>query len=146
MTHETIIIEGERLEIVEIARQGLPGPPGAGGGTALIRLAGETLSALRAVWEDAAGRVWLLDAHDAAHIALFAGITISSGNVGDAVTIQRAGVIDAAGLGLVPGRVWVGANGALTQIVPASGFDLYIGAALSNQRLVISPSEPIRSS
>jgi hypothetical protein len=29
------------------------------------------------------------------------------------------------------------------QTPPASGFDLYIGVALSGSRLVLSPSEPV---
>jgi hypothetical protein len=33
---ETVIVEGERLEIVEVARQGQPGPPGAIGDPAQI--------------------------------------------------------------------------------------------------------------
>jgi hypothetical protein len=143
---ETLVIEGrERLEVVEVARQGQPGPPGTDAAEARAsRVAGETLSALRGVWEDDAGAVWRLDASDAAHIALFAGITITAATAGDDVTIQRAGVLDAAGLNLTPGPVWLGTNGALTQTRPTSGFFLLLGAATAASRLILSPSLPIR--
>jgi hypothetical protein len=160
MNTETLVIERDRLEIVEVARQGLPGPQGVVDAAAVesavrdwladnsvlavTRVAGETLSALRGVWEDDAGAVWLLDAQDAAHIALFAGISITSATAGDDVTIQRAGVLNASGLNLTPGPVWLGTNGALTQVRPTSGFFLLLGAATSSDRLILSPSHPIR--
>ncbi|MDR3159757.1 MAG: hypothetical protein LBU11_12320 [Zoogloeaceae bacterium] len=132
------------VEVVEYGQRGLPGPPGADAAESRVsRVAGETLSALKVVWEDADEKVYLLDNQDAAHVALFAGIAVTSATAGNPATLQRLGVLDASGLNLTPGAVWLGAGGNLTQTPPASGFDLYIGVALSGSRLVLSPSEPV---
>jgi hypothetical protein len=96
------------------------------------------------VWEDPAGVVRLLDYRDAAHIDLLAGITVTAaGAAGQPVTVQRSGVLDAAGLGLVPGRVWLGADGALTQAPPADGFDVLLGSAVAGARLVFNLQDTI---
>jgi hypothetical protein len=108
------------------------------------RQAGEPLSALRAVWGDEDGAVWPLDCQDAAHVALLAGVTLSSANAaGQTVRVQREGTLEADGLALVPGPVWLGADGALTQTPPESGFDFYLGAATGEHLIFLSPTEPI---
>jgi hypothetical protein len=106
-------------------------------------LAGEAVSALHAVWRDDDGRMYLLDSGDDAHIALYAGISLNSALPDEELSAQREGVLEAEGLGLVPGPVWLGADGALTQTPPETGFDLYLGAATADDRVVLSPSEPI---
>ena len=95
-----------------IVTRGIPGPPGKqgipgpAGGAAFTRVAATTLSALVVVWEDSAGRVRPLDYRDEEHTALLCGLTITSADAGQDVTVQRIGPLDAAGLGLVPGRVF----------------------------------------
>ncbi|MDR0672739.1 MAG: hypothetical protein LBF93_03550 [Zoogloeaceae bacterium] len=121
----------------------LQGRDGKDGGATVDRAAGADLSALKAVWEDTDGKVWPLDKDDAAHIGRFSGITRSASLAGGNVAIQRSGVLDAAGLDLAPGPVWLGANGALTQTPATTGFDLYLGAAVAGPRLILSPAEPI---
>ncbi|MDR0717521.1 MAG: hypothetical protein LBF50_08905 [Azoarcus sp.] len=132
------------IEVIEVGVQGPPGPPGIDApGSIVARTAGAALSALIAVWEDEDGAVWPLDWRDAAHIDLLAGVTRTAALAGDEITIQRAGVVDAAGLGLVPGPVWIGEDGRLTQTPPVDGFDVYLGPALSGSRMILSPAEPI---
>jgi hypothetical protein len=159
MNLNAALLQPKRI-VVQVSR-GLPGPKGqvdasdvndavlawlaANDVLAVSRTAGETLSALRCVWEDNSGKVWLLDADDTAHAALFAGVTTTAGQSGAQVTVQRAGVLDAGGLNLTPGPVWLGTNGALTQTPPTGGCDLYIGAAVAGSRLILSPAEPIYS-
>lgn len=109
----------------------------------VYRSAGETLSALKAVWEDADGAVWALDAHDAEHIELYVGLTLTSADEGEAIKVQRVGALDADGLNLTPGRVWLGDDGALTQTPPSSGISLCLGAATAGSRLTLSPARPI---
>lgn len=132
-----------RFDFVPVLR-GEPGPPGPQGDATFLRTSAGELSALRAVWEDAAGVVHLLDYRDAAHIDLLAGITVTAaGAAGQPVTVQRSGVLDAAGLGLAPGRVWLGAAGALTQTPADDGFDVLIGTAVAPGRLILNPQDPI---
>ncbi|MDR0700950.1 MAG: hypothetical protein LBF61_00840 [Azoarcus sp.] len=125
-------------------RRGPPGPPGSSENEFVQRPAGETLSALRAVWEDNAGHVWPLDYRDAAHVTLFAGITLTAAAAGVETTLQLSGVVDADGLGLGVGPVWIGEAGRLTQTPPTTGYLFRLGSAVSNNRLILSSSQPVK--
>ena len=122
---------------------GIPGPPGPPGGAAFERVAGEPLSALRVVWEDPDGNVWPLDYRDDDHIDLLIGLTVTSGAAGAVVTVQRGGVMDVQGLGLVPGRVWLGAGGQLSQSPPDDGHDVLVGYVTSDSRVYLTFNESI---
>ena len=140
-----VCLQQQDLQLVEQGGQGPPGPPGVpgpAGGSALQRVAGETLSALRAVYE-LDGEVFVLDSGDADHIDLLLGITLTAAAAGDPVTVQRSGVIDDAGWSWTPGRVWLGVDGRLTQTPPANGFDVLIGSAVSATRITLNLSDPI---
>ena len=145
----TAVVVAEQPQHVVVTR-GIPGPrgpqgqPGPAGGAAFIRVAAVTLSALVVVWEDAAGLVRPLDYRDEAHIELLCGLTITSADAGQDVTVQRAGPLDAAGLWLAPGRVYLGAGGSLTQTPPNNGFDVLVGVAVSPTRLILSFQDPIQ--
>lgn len=133
------------LETVTHGEQGppgLPGAPGPAGGSAFQRIAGETLSALRAVYE-LDGVVRYLDSSDADHIDLLLGLTLTAATPGAPVNIQRSGPIDDAGWNWAPGPVWLGADGTLTQTPPADGYDVLIGAAMSATRLTLNIQDPI---
>lgn len=132
--------------IISPGAQGPAGPrgqPGPSGGSAVIRVAGETLSALVAVYELPDGTVYALDAEDDDHIDLLVGITITSASAGTEITIQRSGPLDAGGLGLTPGRVWLGQTGRLTQAPPETGFDILLGYATAEQRIYLDPQPAI---
>ena len=109
----------------------------------LSRTAGETLSALTVVWEDAAGKVWPLTSADVAHAPLRLGVTTTAASTGAAVLVQRDGQLDTSGLSFLPGTVWVNANARLTQTPPAAGALIAVGAVVSSNRLYIDFSEPI---
>lgn len=130
--------------IVTAGEQGPPGVgiPGPAGGSALQRTAGETLSALRAVYE-LHGQVFLLDQADAIHIDFLLGITLNAADISTPVNVQRSGVLDDVSWNWLPGRVWLGAQGLLTQIPPTSGFDLLIGTAVSPTRITLNLQDPI---
>lgn len=131
----TVILAGQR---------GAPGIgiPGPSGGSTVQRTAGETLSALRAVYE-LGGQVFVLDYRDASHINLLLGITLTAGSSGILLNVQRSGVIDDGGWSWTPGRVWLGADGSLTQISPVDGYDLLIGSATSATRITLNLQDPI---
>lgn len=137
-SRDRVVVAGQR------GRAGPQGQPGPAGGSAFMRAAGHALSALTVVYETDSGAVLTLDPDDINHIDLLAGITISAAGAGQLVTVQRSGVLDAAGLGLSPGRVWLGAGGRLVQDPPENGFDVLLGYATAEQRLYIDISEPIQ--
>lgn len=119
-------------------------PTGSGGADGYyIRTAGTSISALQAVYERPDGTVWPLSADDSEHIDLLVGIAITGAREGAGVAVQRSGLLDASGLNLQPGRVWLGTNGQLTQTPPDSGNDTLLGYATAEQRLYIDISETI---
>lgn len=157
--HETaldVLVEREVDVVVEqpepaetIVTEGLQGPPGPigpigpAGGAAFVRQSSGALSALLIVWEDDAGVVRPLDSSDEAHIDLICGLTLTAAAGPGDVTVQRSGPVDDAAWSWAPGRVYLGANGALTQAPPADGFDVLIGVAVSATRLFLNLQDPI---
>ena len=146
-THTAVVVAEKPRHVVVM--RGIPGPPGKqgipgpAGGAAFTRVAATTLSALVVVWEDSAGRVRPLDYRDEEHAALLCGLTITSADAGQDVTVQRLGPLDAAGLGLVPGRVWLGIDGRLTQTPPQDGCDILVGNATADERIYLNFNEAI---
>lgn len=139
-------VPAPRVDVVTEARQGPPGPMGPigpSGGIAAVRQSAGALSALRVVWEDDAGVVHLLDYRDEEHIDLVCGLTLTASATPGDVTVQRSGPVDDSGWNWTPGRVYLGASGALTQSPPADGFDVLIGAAVSATRLILNFQDPI---
>lgn len=131
--------------VVTVGEQGppgLPGEPGPAGGSAFQRTAGETLSALRAVYE-LDGVVRYLDSQDAEHIDLLLGISLTAADIDQPLNVQRSGVIEDGGWTWKLGRVWLGIAGALTQTPPVDGFDVLIGAAVSATRITLNIQDPI---
>jgi len=143
-----VVSDDERgTVIVTAGAQGPMGPQGQigpAGGSAFTRRAGETISALTAVYEDSLGIVYPLSNTDEINIDLLAGIAITGAHAGADITIQRSGPLDASGLNLQPGRVWLGMDGALTQTPPENGFDTLLGYATAEQRIYIDISESIQ--
>lgn len=141
-----LVDEVELVEVVTDAEQGPPGPRGPigpSGGTAFTRQTDAPLSALRVVWEDEQGVVRPLDATDADHIDLISGLAITAAAGAGDVQVQRSGPVDDVSWNWAPGRVYLGAGGALTQSPPADGFDVLVGSAVSATRLIINFQDPI---
>ena len=126
---------------------GQRGPPGIGipgpaGGSAVQRRYGETLSALKVVYE-LEGLVFSLDYRDEEHIHLALGVTLTSGEQATLGNVQRSGTIEDSAWTWSPGRVWLGADGSLTQVAPVAGYDLLIGFAPSATRINLTIQDPI---
>lgn len=138
VTHEP----AAEVQLVLAGEQGPPGPPGPAGGASVQRLAGSELSALRAVYE-LNGQVFALDYRDTEHIDLLLGVTLTAADQGHPVNVQRLGAIDDDDWSWQPGRVWLGADGALTQNPPTDGFDVLIGAAVASGRLLLNLQDPL---
>lgn len=120
-------------------KQGIPGPAG---GAAVERVAGETISALRVVYE-LDGRVFALDYRDAEHIDLLLGVTLTAASAGAAVNVQRTGDLSDSGWAWQPGRIYLGQAGLLTQHPAETGYSLLIGSAVSATRILLNLQDPI---
>lgn len=133
--------------VVTVGHQGPPGiqgPIGPSGGQALERIAGQTISALRVVYEDEHGHVYPLDANDEEHIFSILGVTLTAADAWRPVNVQRSGPIDDASWSWVPKqRVFLGAQGALTAEPALEGFHVLIGVALNPKRLLLNIQDPI---
>lgn len=124
------------------AQQGPPGIPGPAGGSTLQRTAGATLSALVAAYE-LNGEVFALGKDDDDHIDLLLGLTVTAAGIGNPINVQRTGSVDNSGWAWTPGRVYLGAAGALTQTPATNGNDVLIGRAVSATRLLLDIQDPI---
>lgn len=141
-----LVSEQEVVEVIADVEQGPPGPPGPigpAGGVAFTRPTPAPLSALRVVWEDAAGAVHPLSADDADHIDLVCGLTLTAASAPGDVTVQRSGPVTDTAWNWAPGRVYLGMGGALTQSPPEDGFDVLVGVAVSATRLILDFQDPI---
>jgi len=112
------------------------------GGESAIRTAGETISALRVVYERA-GKVFVLDYLDGANIDFLLGVTVTAANTGGTLVVQRQGTIDEAGWTWANDLVYLGADGLLTQTPPTIGWEVVIGNAPSPIRLNLAISDPV---
>ena len=130
-------------QIVEVI---LPGPQGPAGDTTITLPAGAAVSGHRIIaWENGEARhadpTLLTDGRRVIGVSLNAALT------GDPVTVRQSGLVVDASLALTPGwPVYLGANGALTQIPPASpgaAYQLRVGSALAADTLLVGLSRPI---
>ena len=116
-----------------------------GGGDA-ARPAAEPISALRLVSDHEDG-VRPLDPTSSASVAAMLGVTVTAaGNAGEPVRLRtRVGdTIDDAGWSWVPGFVFAGPNGTLTQTVPTVGWEIVVGYAPWATRLNLTFDEPVK--
>lgn len=130
------------FDVRETLAAGLTPPPLPTGGEAVVRQAGETISALKAVYE-LDGQVFALDSQDVDHAPLYLGIAVSSATTGLDVVIQRAGTIDEGTWSWPGGEVFVGLAGTLTAVPPITGFKLIVGNSPSPQRINMTFDTPV---
>lgn len=135
--------EVHAVTVGEQGPAGRPGIPGPAGGVAVERLAGAPLSALRVVWEGASGDVYTLDYRDAGAVFQLLGVTLTAAGTGQAINVQRSGVLDDSAWSWQPGPIWLGVDGALTQVPPADGFCVLCGSAVSATRIILNVQTPI---
>lgn len=91
------------------------------------------------------GQLYHLDYRDEANISKLIGITLKAGYPGDAIPMQKSGIIESPQFNFVEGRVYLGPFGRLTQTPTVDhGFHVYIGAAVSKTRLVLNFQDPIK--
>lgn len=121
--------------------QGRPGTDSGGGIQTIVRTAGETISALRIVYESQAQAFITDPSTESVFQAL--GLAITSASAGAETTIQTQGFIDDSSWSWAEGVVWCGPNGVLTQTPPTTGWDFIIGFATSATRLYIDLNEPV---
>lgn len=100
-------------------------------------VAGENLSALRAVTSNSSGQA-VYASNDTLANAQVVGITNAAATSGANATIKISGILTDANWNWTKGTVYLGTNGALTQTVPTSGsIVVHVGKALTATQLLI---------
>lgn len=133
---------GAAASVIAAGMRGAPGKDGAGTGSAVETFtAGETLGGHRAVF--ASGDVVRYASASAPdNVSTVVGITTQAAAAGNPVDVQRSGRITENTWSWVPGDVYLGDNGLLTQVEPA-GVLLRIGVALDATTLDVRIGTPI---
>lgn len=108
-----------------------------GGTTDLTYTAGTSLSALRAVTLDNSLQAVYATNTTLANAQVL-GITVTTANFGSPVLIRTVGVMTDGSWNWIKGPVFLGSNGALTQVAPTGGLIVApIGRALSQTTIYI---------
>ena len=122
--------------------EGRPGTDTGGGAQTIVRAAGETISALRVVFESQGSVKLTNPATESVYQAV--GLSKTGGSLGSQITIQTQGPVEDSSWSWTEGHVWCAQNGTLTQIPPNDGWDFIIGFATSATRLYIDLNEPVK--
>ena len=107
-------------------------------------LAAQNLSAYKAVVPDGSGGFVLASADNPEHSEIVYGITLQAITSGATGTAQTSGIVENNTWAWVPkGVIFLGANGELTQSIPAAGFALALGYALTETKMALDIGESI---
>lgn len=130
-------------ELLELAQQGPPGPPGLELSTYTAGAA--AVSGHKALALGADGLVLHADPAEPGHLGAVVGISTGAAAPGAAVQVRAAGVLAHAGWNWVPDApVFVGAAGDLVQAPPAaSGWQQVVGWARSPTLLLVQLQPPV---
>lgn len=101
-----------------------------------------SLSALHAVQQSATGGLIYAQPTEA-EAERTIGVLLTGVSPGGTGKVAQSGVIDISGLGLVPGRVWLGEDGRLIQTPPDGEVSLVLGVATSETQMIVSIFESI---
>ena len=138
--------EPEEIIITE-AEQGPPGPIGPigpAGGATLVTVGATPISGHTAVALDSGGLLVYADCTNPAHIGAVQGVVASAYSPGDLAVVQTDFELVHAGWSFSPGPVFVGASGALVQVLPVGAvFAQVIGYALAPTRIRVDVQSPI---
>ena len=137
----------EVIEVISDAEQGPPGPRGPigpEGGATFVTVGATPLSGHTAVALDSGGLLTYADCTNPAHIGAVQGVIANAYSPGDLAVVQTDFSLVHAGWSFSPGPVFVGAAGALVQVLPVGAvFAQVIGYALAPTRIRIDAQPPI---
>ncbi len=143
-----ILIEVDTdVEVLEAAAQGPRGPqgiPGPVGGATTVMVGAAPISGHTAVALDSGGLLVYADCTNPAHIGAVQGVVGNAYSPGDQAVVQTDFDLAHAGWTFATGPVFVGATGALVQILPMGAvFAQVVGYALAPTRIRIDVQPPI---
>lgn len=133
-------LQGLQAVTATALQVGPQGPPGSitGDGSVPTFTAGAALSGHMAVRAVGDGSVVYASADQPSQAGTVLGITTGAAQAGAQVSVVTAGPVDEPSWAFAPGPVWLGLNGALTQVLPQGGMLQQIGIALLPTRLLVA--------
>lgn len=144
---DVLLEEVETIVLLQEAKQGPPGPPGAPGqaGVSYVTfLASGPLGGHRAVRAAFARHAQYADNNDVTGAAAVLGITLHAAEAEAAINVAASGeIVEPSWAWVVDAPIFVGAAGVMTQVPPASGFQLIVGVATSRTSMLVSIKQPI---
>ena len=116
----------------------------AGGGSSefLTLTAGETIQSRRVVRSEN-GVLMAVDTAIPAHAQQIVGVSVGSAIAGQSVVVQRFGLAEETGWSWLPGVLFAGASGQLTQAPPATGWLLQVARVVAATRIDIDIEQPL---
>jgi hypothetical protein len=142
-----LVQEVEVVEVLAVAEQGprgIQGPAGPAGGATTVTVGAQALSGHSVVAVDAAGLLVKADCTVATQRGAVVGLLANAYAPGDQAVVQTAFTLEHSGWSWVPGPVFVGAGGLLTQSVPAGAvFSQVVAHALAPSLVLVEVQPPI---
>lgn len=150
---EILAVENERIDILSVGTQGLPGIagprglPGPPGGATLEYIAATAIGGHRVVMLNAAGQLIYASAVDLTCLGRVIGITVNAADASMPCQVQNFDQLDEPGWTWdVSKPVYLGLDGLLTQTPPAlpgAKFSMVVGFPISSTALFVNLREPI---
>lgn len=144
---QVLTVGESTTHVLTASDQGAPGPrglQGPPGGATLVRVGATPLSGHTAAALDADGTLVAADCTLPPHCGAVLGVVTQAWNAGEDAQVQAAFPLVHAGWTWVPGPVFVGTAGQLTQALPDGAvFAQVIGLAVSETCVLIDPQPPV---
>lgn len=119
-------------------------PEPAPEGVETILAAGAAVSGHRMVSADGDGKARHTDLSSVASVEAVLGLALNAADADGRVRIRQGGkVVEPSWSWTVPGMIYCGANGVLTQTAPASGAVLAVGSAVAATAMVVRIGVPV---
>ena len=129
---------------VYIGQRGVDGAPGVAGGVVVLCTAGEALGGHRVVVLNAAAEAVYASNAVPEHLHKVLGLTTGAVILGAEATVQTGGeMIEPTWAWALDAPIFLGVDGLLTQIPPASGFMLVVAFPVTATQIFIKLREPL---
>jgi hypothetical protein len=142
---DRIIVHGVAPELIEAGKQGIAGT--TLDDSTRTRKAGEAISAVKVVYQSPSDeKVYKADNLDNNTRDTVLGISLTSAILNQDITIKTFGEVENSGWNWdvnANKNLYLGTNGNITQVPPASGFSLRLGFILSSKKIWFDLSERV---
>lgn len=132
----------ESGDVIEVNTPGPQGPPGTTDAAVINATSGAAISALRVVkFEN--DLLYRADSATPSDAGKVVGISVTAASgAAESIVVRTDGEMSDASWSWVPGPIYCGGNGALTQTPPVAGFVLEVARARSATKIIVDIQIP----